>query len=375
MNEFVRLCPSCDKKVVYKNEKCYNDGIERNTRCKSCAAGGDKYLKFKTLTRICSGCGKEIFYKNKENLIKSESKNTRCQSCKQKGEDNHMSGKHPIALSGENHPMYGKHLSEETKKKISLSKKEKYLGINNPRFGKKMSKETRKKMSLSKKGKYLGINNPRFNTHLSDEQKSHLSKINIGKKLSQETKDKISKSNTGKKHTDEYKKLISYRQMGENNSFYGKIPTKEHREKLSKSNKGKIRSPEYRLKMSKSKTGKKHTDETRKKIRLFRIKEIERKFGQITPNYNPVACQYFNKLMDETNTHIQHAENGGEFYIPELGYWVDGYDEINNTIYEFDEKHHFDAFGDLKDKDIHRQNEIVKLLKCQFHRIKFNMAS
>jgi hypothetical protein len=121
--------------------------------------------------------------------------------------------------------------------------------------------------------------------------------------------------------------------------------------------------------------GIKLTDEQKQKMRLSKMAHLKKCYGQLSPFYNPLACQYFNKLMEETNTHIQHAENGGEFYIPELGYWVDGYDEINNAIYEFDERHHFDAFGNLKDKDIRRQNEIVKLLKCQFHRIKFNMVS
>ena len=38
---------------------------------------------------------------------------------------------------------------------------------------------------------------------------------------------------------------------------------------------------------------------------------------------------------------LRHAMNGGEYYIKELGYWVDGYDKENNIIYEFDEHQHF----------------------------------
>jgi hypothetical protein len=48
----------------------------------------------------------------------------------------------------------------------------------------------------------------------------------------------------------------------------------------------------------------------------------------------------FNKLMVEKGINIQHAENGGEFHIKELGYWVDGYDAKNNTVYEWDDPHH-----------------------------------
>ena len=61
---------------------------------------------------------------------------------------------------GENNPMYGKNHSEETKKKLSESKK----GENNPMYGKNHSEETRKKISDSKKGK-----------HLSEETKKKLS--------------------------------------------------------------------------------------------------------------------------------------------------------------------------------------------------------
>lgn len=49
--------------------------------------------------------------------------------------------KHSEMIKGENHPMYGKHHSEETKQKISISKK-----------GTKLSDETKRKMSMSRSG-------------------------------------------------------------------------------------------------------------------------------------------------------------------------------------------------------------------------------
>lgn len=45
---------------------------------------------------------------------------------------------------GENHPFFGKHHSEETRKKIGEAKK-----------GKHLSAETRKKMSEARKGSYF----------------------------------------------------------------------------------------------------------------------------------------------------------------------------------------------------------------------------
>lgn len=60
------------------------------------------------------------------------------------------------SLKGDKHPMYGKHHSEETKKKISESNK-----------GRKLSNETKKKISEGNKGKQWmkGENNPMFGNH------------------------------------------------------------------------------------------------------------------------------------------------------------------------------------------------------------------
>ena len=66
----------------------------------------------KRVVVICEGCGKEreVTYFVRRPL---------CYSC---------------AKSGENHPRYGKHHSEETRKKMSEAKIGKYSGENNPRW-------------------------------------------------------------------------------------------------------------------------------------------------------------------------------------------------------------------------------------------------
>jgi len=105
--------------------------------------------------------------------------------------------------------------------------------------------------------------------------------------------------------------------------------------------------------------------------RLKRISEIERdKFNdnQMIPSYNPKACEIFDEISEKNNIHIQHAMNGGEFYIKDLGYWVDGYDKLNNIVYEFDEKYH--ERKKQKEKDLVREQEIIDLLGCKFIRIK-----
>jgi hypothetical protein len=65
---------------------------------------------------------------------------------------------------------------------------------------------------------------------------------------------------------------------------------------------------------------------------------------------------------NENGYSFQHAMNGGEFYIEELGYWLDGYDSINNIVIEYNEKHHRRQTV----KDEKRKKEIIEFLKCKF---------
>ena len=46
-------------------------------------------------------------------------------------------------MKGENHPMFGKHPSEETRRKLIKANK----GVNHPLFGTHLSKKTRRKIS------------------------------------------------------------------------------------------------------------------------------------------------------------------------------------------------------------------------------------
>jgi len=105
-------------------------------------------------------------------------------------------------------------------------------------------------------------------------------------------------------------------------------------------------------------------------MRLLAINRLINRYGHFSPSFNPIACQHFNTLMINNSCNIQHALNGGEFYIKDLGYWVDGYDKQNNVVYEWDERRHFNRDGSLKDKDVFRENEIKSFLNCKFVRIK-----
>lgn len=85
--------------------------------------------------------------------------------------------------------MYGKHHTDETKKKMSNNHYN-CAGENNPMYGKQHSEDSRKKMSLHRTGE----NNPFYGKHHSNKHIQKLKEINTGKKVSDETKHKLSES-------------------------------------------------------------------------------------------------------------------------------------------------------------------------------------
>jgi len=107
-----------------------------------------------------------------------------------------------------------------------------------------------------------------------------------------------------------------------------------------------------------------------KKFRLGAIRRMEARYGQVSPNYNPAACKIIDDYGEQYGYNFQHAENGGEFRIDKLGYWVDGYDEEKNVAIEVDEPFHFDSNGNLSERDVSRQKEIMEELGCEFIRLK-----
>ena len=83
---------------------------------------------------------------------------------------------------------------------------------------------------------------------------------------------------------------------------------------------------------------------------------------QITPSYNPRSIPIIEEYGKVNGYNFQHAMNGGEFRIPELGYWVDGYDNTKNVVIEYYEKRHRRSV----DRDLTRMREIMNFLNCKF---------
>lgn len=102
-----------------------------------------------------------------------------------------------------NHPISGKHLSEETKLKISKARKGLCVGKDNPMY---------------KKG-FVGENNPMY-----------------GHKYSEETLKKISEAQKGRKHKEKLKERWRRERKGKNNSMFGKKFSEESKEKMRKNN-------------------------------------------------------------------------------------------------------------------------------------------
>jgi hypothetical protein len=294
-------------------------------------------------------------------------KKFQCKSCRKSGENNPMYGKsiYDVWVS-----KYGKSEADIRWKKRS----EKYVGKNNHFFSKKHKDKQKESWAKNMLGKYAGENNPMYGKSVYD----------------------IWVDKYGKVEADERMFIANLKRSllmsGENNPMYcksvygiwvdkyGKVEADE-RMKLYKSNlittitkiKETDRWYEILDKISNSLKDRNFSDVHRNNLRIAMLKHIKKFFPKnkpFQPNFSPKGCEYFDKLEKEHNIKIQHALNGGEYHIEELGYFLDGYDKQNNIVYEYDEVHHFNKDGKLKEKDIKRQKEIEEFLKCKFIRIK-----
>lgn len=220
-------------------------------------------------------------------------------------------------------------------------------------------------------------------TKETDERvRKYSKKVGWSKDLTKETDKRVknqSESLKGKSSPNKGKKLGSMSEEGKKN-IKEAMNRPEVKEKLSKAhlgqtpwNKDKKHSEETIHKLEEGSARRWAKSENRKKARLNMIKFIENNVnhgGQVTPFYNSMGCKLINEYGKENGYNFQHAENGGEFRIEELGYWVDGYDKENNVVIEIDESNHYDFDGKLKTKDVERQKEIEDFLKCKFIRLK-----
>jgi len=181
---------------------------------------------------------------------------------------------------------------------------------------------------------------------VSDKTKKKQKIAATGRILSAETKKKISVAKKGFKHTDEAKKKIgNYRR--------GRSMSKKTKEKLRMINTGKKASEKTKEKMR----GRTHSEETKRKLRLSISKRIKEIYPNFRFNYSKKGCKVIEKYGKEHGYNFQHAMNGGEKNV--IGYALDGYDEVQNVIIEYNEPGHKNQI----DKDKQRNRRIIEQLK------------
>ena len=157
--------------------------------------------------------------------------------------------------------------------------------------------------------------------------------------------------------------------VGEKNSMFGKKHTQSTIEKIKEKRKfqiitedaitnmsiaGKRRCEEYNHWL-----GRKHKPETIDKLRVLHSKKIIN--NKWHPAFNISACNIIENYGKKYGYNFQHAMNGGEFFIEELGYWVDGYDVNKNVVIEYYETGH----KYYEDKDEIRIKNIIQHLNCE----------
>lgn len=206
-------------------------------------------------------------------------------------------------------------------------------------------KDAHLRRRLCKKCRIKGCRNPNYGVVVSDERKEKQRQTLslrpptawywYGKHLSEEHKKKLSDSHAGKKLTSHHKDCIRVSMRG--NSHRKGIP---------------------------------HSEDARRKLRLAQAQYAMRNAGtKICPAFNERACQYFDWLNKWNGWNGRYATNGGEYFVKDLGYWVDYYEPSTNTVIEWDEyKRHYKD-GKLREKDFIRMNRIKEALHCRFYRM------
>ena len=176
--------------------------------------------------------------------------------------------------------MVGLHHSEDARKKMSRAHK----GRPSPKKGIPLSEETRKRISITKKG-----------IPLSEENRKRISEALKGQPS----------PHKGFHHTEETRKRISIANKG----FHH---TEETRKRISIANKGSHRSEDVRKKMSEAHKGSLHSEETRKRISEANKRKISvegTSFCSITS-----ASKYYNVSTTTIRLWIKNKKHNA-FYI------------------------------------------------------------
>ena len=201
------------------------------------------------------------------------------------------------------------------------------------KIGYNHSEETKKKISIA----LIGNKNPSGCKRSEEHIKNMVANIK--------------KANTGRKQSEEQKQTTSKFMKG-NKYALGTKHTKEWKKKMS-----------IFLIGNKYSIGRKHSEEHKENMRIVTMKRISIQKNNGMPVFPTIGK---NEMYILDALEILYKINIIRQYQV-AGFFVDGYDEKNNIVYEVDEKHHLKYKNN--ERDISRQKIIEEKLKCKFVRI------
>ena len=257
----------------------------------------------------------------------------------------------PNTMKGEAHPLYGKKLSDETKKRMSEARKgkpkseehkKKISGEGNPFYGKKHSEETRKRIAELSAERAKGERNPMYGKKHSEETKRKMSESQKGRKFSEETKEKMRNAAKRRASDPEWRKKMSESSKkswaegtigqnmpprhGEANPFYGKKHTEETKARLSE--------------IAKEREPRAHTEESKVAISKGNMRAIkdrvrEYKYMVKSPRGGDVRCRTESErdLAVHLCAHAGVASVVGEDKMEFVEYEIDG--QRRRTVADF----------------------------------------
>ena len=229
-----------------------------------------------------------------------------------------------IDKDGNEHFEYGKYVvfwteayhneyhaaSDETRAKMRESAKYRPPITNETRFkmsknsakhnlGKHLSEETKRKISKSRAGKCTGPQHHFYGKHLSEEHILKLSKSHVGNYHTEETKLKMSDSQKKAWAKNPNRSVEqSQRLSGNGNPNYCKSPSDETKKKLSDSMKSKWMDAEYREKTTQSHIGITLSDEHKQRIKKAnseRMKYVTSAYKEYKQNGGTISWNEFQK--------------------------------------------------------------------------------
>jgi len=213
--EIHKLSEETRQKISESNKLAYSDSLLRaecSIRAKNLWAT-DSYRQMMTAILKLSHSSQD--YKDKMSaVLTSEPTNTKLREAQANRWTPELRKEWSLKFLGENSPMYGKHLSDDTKYQISKNRKGKCVGESHPFYGKHHSEESLEKMSKASKEYWSNENHRKQQSERCkgrvqspDTVAKRVEKL-IGHETSQETRDKISAANSGRKFTEEHREKL-----------------------------------------------------------------------------------------------------------------------------------------------------------------------